>query len=70
MLVKVGDISAARAVLDRTINLNLAPKKMKFFFKKFLEFEEKHGDRQGVNRVKRKAQDYVEAKVGIDDDDC
>ena len=69
MLVKAGEMEAARAVLDRMILLNLQPKKMKFFFKKYLDFEEKHGDVQSVNKVKKKAQEYVEAKVGGIDDD-
>ena len=64
MLVKADQLDAARVVLDRMIMLNLQPKKMKFFFKKYLGFEEKHGDAQSVNKVKKKAQEYVEAKVG------
>ena len=63
MLVKVEDVEAARSVLERCIGLGLAPKKMKFFFKKFLEFEEKHGDDQSVNAVRKKALQYVEEKV-------
>ena len=40
---------------------------MKFFFKKYLEFEEKHGDETLVAEVKQKALDYVESQGYIDD---
>jgi rRNA biogenesis protein RRP5 len=33
---------------------------MKFFFKKFLEFEAKHGTEESVNHVKEEAMCYVE----------
>lgn len=39
----------------------MAMKKMKFFFKKFLDFEEKHGDESSVAAVKQKAQEYVDS---------
>ena len=35
---------------------------MKFFFKKYVEFEKKHGDDTTVEQVKQKALDYVEAQ--------
>ena len=43
----------------------MAMKKMKFFFKKFLDFEEKHGDEASVAAVKRKAQEYVDSHWGL-----
>lgn len=50
-----------RLLFERVINLQMAMKKMKFFFKKFLDFEEKHGDEASVAAVKRKAQEYVDS---------
>ena len=38
---------------------DLRPKKAKFFFKKWLEFEEKEGDAKSVEMVKAKAAEYV-----------
>jgi rRNA biogenesis protein RRP5 len=35
-------------------------KKMKFFFKKYLEFEKTKGTPEGVNHVKEAAMRYVE----------
>ena len=40
--------------------MKLSTKKMKFFFKKYLEFEENHGSLQTMNEVKHKAKVYVE----------
>ena len=54
-----------RLLFERVINLQMAMKKMKFFFKKFLDFEEKHGDEASVAAVKRKAQEYVDSHWGL-----
>ena len=67
MLVKVSELEGARTILERMILLNLQPKKMKFFFKKYLEFEQNHGDQQKVDRIRKKALEYVESKVGAAD---
>ncbi len=66
-LVKAGEAEAARAVFERMVSLRLQPKKMKFFFKKYLAFEEEHGDQQGADRVRKKALEYVEGTVGLSD---
>ena len=55
-----GDQHRARALFQRCIHLTLAPKKMKFLFKKYLEYEKKHGDDTHVEFVKKKAMEYVE----------
>lgn len=52
-----------RSVFERVIHLNMSAKKIKFFFKKYLEFEQKHGTEETVHSVKEKAVDYVESKV-------
>lgn len=65
MLVKANELEGARTILERMILLNLQPKKMKLFFKKYLEFEQAHGDQQKVDRIRKKALDYVESKVGV-----
>ena len=36
----------------------------KTVFFRYLEFETKHGDQQGVDRVRKKALEYVESKFG------
>ena len=41
----------------------MSAKKMKFFFKRYLDFEQKHGTEETVRNVKEKAVDYVESTV-------
>lgn len=64
-VVKAGDMDAAREILERMIQLNLPPKKMKFIFKKYMDFETNNGDQFKVDRIRKKALDYVESKVGV-----
>lgn len=53
-----------RRLFERVINLKLSAKKMKFFFKRYLEFEMAKGDESTVEHVKRKAMEYVESRAG------
>ncbi len=43
--------------------MNFAAKKMKFFFKKYLDFEERFGTEEDVSVVKQKAVEYVQSKA-------
>jgi len=36
-------------------------KKMKYFFKRYLEFEKLHGTEETIEHVKQKAREYVES---------
>jgi rRNA biogenesis protein RRP5 len=36
---------------------------MKFLFKRYLDFERQHGTAAGVEHVKRRAMEYVEAQA-------
>ncbi|XP_070539661.1 protein RRP5 homolog [Ptychodera flava] len=67
MIIKQGDLDAIRKLFERVIHLNLSPKKIKFFFKRYLEFEKKFGDENSVSSVKQKALEYVEAKTEVMD---
>lgn len=42
---------------------------MKFFFKKYLEFETSNGDQHTIDKVRKKALQYVESKFGVADVD-
>lgn len=44
------------------IHLSVSVKKIKFFFKRYLEYEKTHGTLQSVQAVKEKAIEFVEAK--------
>ena len=61
-LVKTGDLEAARALFKRMSTLELQAKKMKFLFKKWLDFESGNGTEAGVSEVKQAAQKYLEGK--------
>merc|ERR1712183_579063 len=61
-LVKTGDTDAARALYRRIATLDLQARKMKFLFKKWLDFETAHGTEGGVSEVKNSAQRYLESR--------
>lgn len=44
------------------IHLSVSVKKIKFFFKRYLEYEKKHGTPQSIQAVKEKAIEFVESK--------
>lgn len=58
--IRLGDADVIRALFERTICLELPLKKMKFLFKKYLEFEKSYGDEERVEYVKAEALKYVE----------
>mmetsp|Transcript_30854 Transcript_30854/g.37394 ORF Transcript_30854/g.37394 Transcript_30854/m.37394 type:complete len:209 (+) Transcript_30854:3-629(+) len=57
--VKHGAQERARALFERAITLTLSPARMKSVFKKYLEFEQKHGDEDTVDEVRQKAMEYA-----------
>ncbi|XP_030636412.1 protein RRP5 homolog [Chanos chanos] len=62
LMVKHGTQKEVRDLFDRVINLSVAVKRIKFFFKRYLEYEKKHGTPESVQTVKQKALEYVESK--------
>ncbi|KAA8518333.1 hypothetical protein F0562_015784 [Nyssa sinensis] len=61
--IRLGDEDVIRALFERAISLSLPPKKMKFLFKKYLEYEKSVGDEERIESVKRKAMEYVESTL-------
>ena len=59
--VKQGDVQRVRALLERATSLSLPPKKMKFLFRRWLEFERRSGDEASVALVKQRALEFVQA---------
>lgn len=57
-----------RDIFERVIHLSLAPKRMKFFFKRYLDYEKQHGTEKDVQAVKAKALEYVEARSSVLED--
>ncbi|TPX58764.1 hypothetical protein SpCBS45565_g07918 [Spizellomyces sp. 'palustris'] len=60
MEMRTGDTAIIRRLFERVINLKVSSKKMKFFFKKYLDYEKKHGTPESVEHVKQAAVAYVE----------
>lgn len=61
--IKLGDQPIIRGLFERAICLELPAKKMKFLFKKYLEYEKEHGDEASIEKVKKAAMEYVESKL-------
>nr|XP_015898902.2 rRNA biogenesis protein RRP5 isoform X1 [Ziziphus jujuba var. spinosa] len=61
--IRLGDVDVIRSLFERAISLSLPPKKMKFLFKKYLEYEKSLGDEERIESVKQKAMDYVETTL-------
>jgi rRNA biogenesis protein RRP5 len=58
--IKFGSIEMARHLFERLIAMDFSAKKMKFLFKKFLQFEKQYGTNQRVEHVKQLATEFVE----------
>ncbi|XP_053167847.1 protein RRP5 homolog [Hemicordylus capensis] len=65
MMIKHGTQKEVRDIFERVIHLSLAAKKMKFFFKRYLEYEKKYGTPETVQAVKSAALEYVESKRSL-----
>ncbi|KFP86282.1 Protein RRP5, partial [Apaloderma vittatum] len=65
IMIKHGSQKEVRDIFERVIHLSLAPKKMKFFFKRYLDYEKKFGTTESVLAVKRAALEYVETKSSL-----
>eukprot|EP00002_Diphylleia_rotans_P029609 TRINITY_DN6038_c0_g1_i1.p1 TRINITY_DN6038_c0_g1~~TRINITY_DN6038_c0_g1_i1.p1 ORF type:complete len:1954 (+),score=468.69 TRINITY_DN6038_c0_g1_i1:60-5921(+) len=63
MEVKAGNQDLTRSLFERVTSLNLSSKKMKFFFKRYLEWEKEIGNDACIEHVKEKARKYVESKM-------
>eukprot|EP00899_Mesostigma_viride_P026493 jgi/Mesvir1/7028/Mv09156-RA.1 len=62
--IRLGDHALIRALFERAICLNLSTKKMKFLFKRYLDYEKSRGDVEACEYVKQKAMEYMENKLG------
>ncbi|XP_062436335.1 protein RRP5 homolog isoform X1 [Rhea pennata] len=65
IMIKHGSQKEVRDIFERVIHLSLAPKRMKFFFKRYLDYEKKFGTTESVLAVKTAALEYVEAKSSL-----
>ncbi|KAI9482770.1 MAG: hypothetical protein EXX96DRAFT_647601 [Benjaminiella poitrasii] len=60
MEIKAGDHELTRRLFERVASMKFSSKKMKFLFKKWLQFEKAHGTEDDVQHVKEKTLAYVE----------
>jgi len=58
--IKLGEKQRIEALFERAVHLQLSPKKMKFLFKRYLQYEQEHGDATAVANVKKQALDFVQ----------
>lgn len=63
--IKTGKPETVRNLFERTIHLNLKPKKMRYFFKRYVAFESEHGAEQQVEYVKQRALQFIEAQGNV-----
>ncbi|KAJ4893416.1 RNA binding [Raphanus sativus] len=61
--IRLGEVDVIRSLFERAISLSLPPKKMKFLFKKFLEYEKSCGEEERVEYVKQRAMEYANSAL-------
>ncbi|MCJ1405665.1 rRNA biogenesis protein rrp5 [Xylographa trunciseda] len=61
--IKAGDKDQVRRLFGRVTSSKLKAKKAKYFFKRWLEYEEREGDAQSCEKVKARAAEYVRQQV-------
>ncbi|KAI8379895.1 hypothetical protein EDC96DRAFT_473229 [Choanephora cucurbitarum] len=59
---KNGDVDMTRRLFERVSSMKFSSKKMKFLFKKWIQFEKAHGSEDEIERVREKALAYVESR--------
>ncbi|KAI8342777.1 hypothetical protein BC941DRAFT_368731 [Chlamydoabsidia padenii] len=60
MEIKAGEHDMVQRLFERVTSMKFSSKKMKFLFKKWLQFEKDHGSSEDVERVKERTLAYVE----------
>ncbi|KFK38561.1 hypothetical protein AALP_AA3G129700 [Arabis alpina] len=61
--IRLGEVDVIRSLFERAISLSLPPKKMKFLFKKYLEYEKSVDDEERVEYVKQRAMEYADSTL-------
>lgn len=62
--VSSGDVPTARRLFERAVSLKLSSKKTRFFFKKFMSFEQQQGTKETVDAVVERVKAYVKSAGG------
>lgn len=62
VMINHSTTDAVRNLFERVTSLKLSPRKMKFFFQRYLQFEKQYGNESTVEAVQRKVVEYVETQ--------
>jgi len=57
------DLQEVRNLLERCCSMKLKATKMRFFFKRALDFEKRWGDAESQEKVRAKAREFVESQA-------
>lgn len=57
------DLGEVRGLMERCCSMKLKAMKMRFFFKRWLDFEKRWGDAESQERVRQRAREFVEAQA-------
>lgn len=60
---QTGEQQRIRSLFERATHLALPAKKMKFLFRRYLDYEKAHGSAATVEHVKRRAMEFVEGSL-------
>jgi rRNA biogenesis protein RRP5 len=59
-----GDKEKARALFERMSKMKMKPRRAKYLFKRWMDFETKEGSKKGIEKVKSLAEEFVEGSGG------
>ena len=65
----VGPADQVRGIFTRITSMRLKPRRAKFFFKKWLDYEEKNGEGRRIDSVKAQATAFVQGKANNAEED-
>merc|ERR1719188_1682269 len=57
------DLNEVRGLLDRCTSMKLKATKMRFFFKRSLDFEKRWGDAESQEKIRARAREFVESQA-------
>jgi rRNA biogenesis protein RRP5 len=61
--IKLKEHQRIKNLFERITHMEIPVKKMKFIFKKYMDYEMQHGTDESIEQVKQKAMEYVQSKM-------
>lgn len=62
--IKLGDLEQIRRLFERIFEGKVKNRQARYFFKRWLAYEEEHGDERSVEKVKTMAANFVKKAAG------